>query len=240
MEKVVLIDCDSLLYKNIEDLGEYQDRIDDILSTIIDKSNASHYKCFLEDFGNYTFRKILNPNYKLNRKDKPLPVNYKEIKQYIMGNYNPYLSKGIETDDSVISTWKYIKNEFPLTDVIISANDKDYLTYPIKYLDLYYGRFCEESEVSKQDAIYNFMVQMLAGDTADGVKCLKGIGKGKAKKLLNNVSKPSKNAYVRLLINEYKKQYKSKYQDKIRFNFNMLWLRSNCRPCKTFDEVEFE
>ena len=37
MERVVLIDADSLLYKGIEDLGEYKDRIDTIISDIQEK-----------------------------------------------------------------------------------------------------------------------------------------------------------------------------------------------------------
>ena len=234
MDKVVLIDADSLLYKGLEDVNEYMDRIDDILSTIIHDTKSTHYKVFLESKSNNTFRKIVNRLYKANRVSKELPINFVEIKDYIIETYNPFLSVGVETDDSMVSTLKYIQQLYPLTDIVIAANDKDYLTFPITYYDLYHGRIGDIKVVSKDEAEYNFYKQLLMGDSVDNVKGIKGIGPKGASKVLDN----SSNHFLSVC-REYKNAYKGKWKDQIRLNYLMLKLRDDARPCKDFEKVEF-
>lgn len=239
MERVVLIDCDSLLYKGIEDLDEYKDRIDEIISEVVVSCEATHYKCFIEVKGNQTFRKVLANTYKSKRKPSKLP-NINEIKEYIMEVYDPYISCGVESDDSIISTWSYLRQEYPFTDVFIAGNDKDYLTYPIQYIDLYHGRYLNREKLSKSEADYNFIFQMLRGDSVDCVDGLKGVGDGKAKKLLENIPH-NYFSYAKLLISLYKKQYKSYLRAKkeIENNYNLLRLRSDVRHPKEFTEVVY-
>lgn len=234
MDRVTLIDCDSLLYKGIEDLEEYKDRIDDILSTIIHDTKSTHYKAFLESKGNNTFRKILNRLYKANRVSKDLPANFIEIKDYIIETYNPFLSVGVETDDSIVSTIKYVQQVYPLTDIVIAANDKDYLTVPITYYDLYHGRIGDIKVVSKDEAEYNFYKQLLMGDSVDNVKGIKGIGPKGASKVLDNSTN-----HLLSVCREYKNAYKGKWKDQVRLNYLMLKLRDDARPCKDFEKVEF-
>ena len=201
---------------------------------------ATHYKCFLEAKGNQTFRKVLAQSYKAKRKPSKLP-NINEIKEYIMEVYDPYISCGVESDDSIISTWKYLKEDYPFTDVFIAGNDKDYLTYPINYIDLYHGRYLNKEKISKADADYNFVFQMLRGDAVDCVDGLKGVGDGKAKKLLKGL--PENNiSYMRLLLSLYKKQFKSYLRAKkeIEHNYNLLRLRSDVRHSKSFVEVVYD
>jgi len=235
MERVVLIDADSLCYKAMEDLGEYKDRIDGIISQIVEETDASHYRVFLEAPGSKSFRRILNHTYKANRKGKPLPANFKEIKEYIIETYNPYLSYLEETDDSVVSTLNYLNNEFPFTEVIVAANDKDYKTKELTYYDLYYNRFGEVSDVSKEESKYNFYIQMLKGDSSDNVGGIKGIGQKGAERILNN----SKNFFIstyRTYVNRFKNDARIIW-DK---NYVMLFLRDDARPCVNFDKVEFD
>jgi len=239
MGTVVLIDCDTLKYKNIEDLDEYKDRIDTIISEIIHKTNATHYKCFLETRGNQTFRKIKDASYKARRKRKELH-NMREIQDYIMEAYDPFISAGVESDDSIISTWRCLKDNYPLTEVYIAGNDKDYLTYPIKYIDLYHGRYLQQENISQEDADYNFMFQMLSGDSADNISGVKGIGKVKAKKILDSCN-GNKFSYIRTLLNLYRKQCKNNKlaERKLRLSYFMLRLKENVRCCKTFNDVVF-
>jgi len=234
MNKIVLIDADSLLYKGYEDLDYYKDIIDNIFSQIIVDTKADSYKIFLESKFNTTFRKILNPSYKANRIKKEPPFNMYEIKEYIIETYNPYLSIGVETDDSIISTVRYIVKNYPLTDVIVAANDKDYLTYPICYYDIFYLRFGDIKVVSKDEAEYNFYKQLLMGDSVDNVKGIKGIGPKGASKVLDN----STNHFLSVC-REYKNAYKGKWKDQVRLNYLMLKLRDDARPCKDFEKVEF-
>lgn len=240
MDRLVLIDCDGLLYKNIEDLDEYKDRIDETISAIINKVNATHYKCFLEVRGNQTFRKVMYNDYKAKRPSRDYH-NREEIREYLMECYDPYISAGVESDDSIISTYKYVSEEHPFTDCYVAGNDKDYLTHPIKYIDLYHGRWLLTENISKEDAKYNFVYQMLRGDVSDNVPGLKGIGDAKAKTLLKDL--PVNNfSYKRLLLSLYKKQYKSYLRAKkeIEVSYNLLRIRNNVRFCKSFNEVVFE
>ncbi len=240
MNKVILIDADSLLYKNIEDLVAYKDRIDEIISSAIQKSGADYYKVFIESHKNYTFRKVLNKKYKSNRKGKPLPFNFYEIKDYIISSYDPAIAIGVESDDYIISTLKYLNQEFPLTETIVCANDKDYLTHPINYLDLYYGRFLEYKTITKKKAMFNFALQMLVGDSVDGIKCLNGVGEKTATKMLKDCE--SYLDYMRVIWKEYRSRYKSKWLAKkaINENYLMLKIRDDVKYCRDFNKVEFE
>lgn len=239
MDSLVLIDCDALLYKGYEDLDKYKDRIDEIISEIVVKAEATHYRCFIEDFGNQTFRSVMYSDYKDKRKDKPKPVNYKEIKEYILINYNPYVSKGVETDDSIISTRSYVKRKHPDCFVQIAANDKDYLTYPVNYIDLYHGRYLQKQTISEKNAMYNLAYQMLAGDTVDSVKGIPGMGEAKTNALLKGV-KQTRMHYVKAVLSAYKRYYGRNYKTYIEKNYRLLRLREDVKPCKAFEKVEFE
>lgn len=236
MDRIVLIDADGLLYKGMEDLDEYKDRVDEIITQIIVDTNSTSYRVFLESKGNTTFRKILNPSYKSNRVGKELPANMVEIKDYVIQTYNPYLSVGVETDDSIISTFKYLTDKYPLTDVIIAANDKDYLTYPINHYDLYHGRFGDMNSINELEASYNFYKQLLTGDAVDNVKGIKGMGGKGAEKVL---SLSTQSSFFLNVCRAYKKVYKGKWKDQLRLNYLMLKLRDDIKPCKVFDKVEF-
>jgi hypothetical protein len=240
MNKVILIDADSLLYKNIEDLTDYQDRIDQIFSEAIAKSDADYYRIFIETPNNYTFRKILNPEYKSKRTGKPLPHNYHEIKQYIIETYNPALAVGIETDDYIVSTLKYLSEEYPLTEVVVCANDKDYKTIPMTYMDLYYGRYLDTSVINEDQANRNFAIQMLMGDAVDNVVGLKKVGVKKAEEMIG--SEKAKRKLMQIVWLEYLNAYKNKNIAKaqIKKHYQLLRLRDNVKSVKNFDKVMFE
>ena len=235
MEKIVLIDSDSLLYKGIEDILAYQDRIDEIISKIVSDTKATHYRVFLESPRNYTFRKIIYPDYKSNRVNKELPCNFHEIKQYIIETYNPYLSIGVETDDSVVATHKYLKDNFPLTEVILAVNDKDYKTFPVTIYDLYHGRFGDVSNITEKEANYNFWVQMLMGDSSDGVKAIPNVGMVKAKKLLEFTYDPFITVY-----REYYRVYGRKSRENFIKSYLLLRLKVDVKPCVSFDTAIFQ
>lgn len=235
MDRLILLDADGLLFKGIEDLDAYKDRVDEIISNAVNETDATHYKVFIEHKDNYTFRKILYPSYKSNRKKGELPINYLEIKDYIINEYYAHVAIGVETDDAIISTLKYVNDNFPLTEVILAVNDKDYKTFPCVIYDLYYGRIGEITEVDLKQSQYNFWHQMLSGDSSDGVKGIVGLGSKGAEKLL----KDSKNYFITTY-----RAYLSKYKNKVgrrefEKSYNLLKLRDDVRYCKKFEEVKF-
>jgi 5'-3' exonuclease len=235
MDVLALIDCDSLLYKNIESLDEYKDRIDELISQVVVDTNATHYKCFIEHPNNFTFRKILYPSYKINRRKAELPVNYREIKDYIIETYSPFIAVGVESDDAVISTLRYVRENYPITEVVLAVNDKDYHTFPCTTYDLYYGRLGEIKVVSEEEANYNFWNQMIQGDASDGVLSIKGIGKKGAEKILSS----SKNYFI-TTYRMYKSRYGRHSRKHFEKSYNLLKLRDDLKPCKKFNVVEFK
>lgn len=235
MSKIILIDADSFLYWNIEDLDQYKDKIDEYIAKILIESNATHYRLFVEPFNNTTHRKLFISNYKANRSNKEKPINYKEIKEYLLEAYNPVSILGLESDDLLI-TWYYkIKEEYPFSDVMIAGMDKDLKTFDIKMFDTYYRRFGEIHNVSKDEADYNFYYQMIVGDSTDNIKGMKG----KGSKYAESVLKQSKNRFI-TVCREYKKMYKSKWQKKFLSEYIQLKLIDNIKVFIELDKVEFE
>ena len=66
-------------------------------------------------------------------------------------------------------------------DSIIVSSDKDMDTVPGKRYSPYHDKFFETSEYI---ANYNWLAQTLSGDSSDGYKGAKGIGKGRAAEVL--------------------------------------------------------
>ncbi len=235
MKNTILIDGDSFAYWSIEDLDEYKDKIDNHISKILLESNSTHYRIFVEPFNNTTHRKLFVSNYKANRSNKEKPVNYKEIKEYLLECYNPVSIQGLESDDLLISWYFEFKREFPFSDIMIAGLDKDLRTFPIKMFDTYYRRFGEVHDVSEDEADYNFHYQMIVGDSTDNIKGMKGKGKKHAETVL----KHSKNRFI-AVCREYKKMYNSKWQKKFLSEYVQLKLIDNIRVKIELDVAEFE
>lgn len=132
------------------------------------------------------FRVALNKEYKANR-SKEKPNFLSELHNYVKENFNSYHTSGYETDDVVATLWKQSCDEIGVNNVIIAANDKDYLQFPCWFYDTYYKRR-ELRKVGEFEAKYNFYHQMIMGDTADNVKYCKGYGKVKANKILKDAT----------------------------------------------------
>jgi 5'-3' exonuclease len=231
-DRIVLIDADTLCYLRIEDLDEYKTKVDEIISKIIIDSNSKSYRVFLEAIGNQTFRKVSFNSYKINRANKELPINYFEIKKYITSEWKPFLSMGVESDDSIISTWRYIKEEMPFTDVLLAVQDKDFKTYPVNIFDTYKSRYGATYSISEEESKYNFALQMIMGDSSDGVSGIKGVGEKGAIKILDTYKGKNLNRCVyKAYLNKY--GYKVGRQEIIKNTF-LLRLRDDVRPCKVF------
>lgn len=233
--RAILIDADSFLYWNIEDLDEYKDKVDQHIAKILLDSNSTHYRLFVEPFNNTTHRKLFVSNYKANRSNREKPKNYVEIKEYLLECYNPVSVMGLESDDLLISWYFEFKREFPFSDIMIAGMDKDLKTFPIKMFDTYYRRFGEIQEVSDDEADYNFHTQLITGDSVDNIKGMNGKGKKYAETLL----KDSKNRFI-AVCREYARMYKSKWQKKFITEYVQLKLIDNIRVKIELDIAEFE
>ena len=185
----ILIDADSIYFRIAMASYKQKDIRNNIRKTMLDIEN----KCVsFEDFemriaikGNGNFRHDIYDQYKATRKRelsederKALAYGHTHLKE----KYNAVMANDMEADDLVaIWAWECIQNDMPYAVVHI---DKDLNMIPGSHYNFVKD---ETYFVDYDQAHYNFMTQLLIGDSADNIPGIKGIGPKKAEKLLKNI-----------------------------------------------------
>lgn len=199
---IALIDADSLIYKSgfsFEDktcwnelevsLGIEQEpqvswtadlllaknAIDATIENIKFKTGCDEIELWLSGSGNFRFDVM--PSYKGNRINSRKPVEYKNLYNYLVNEYDANIATGYEADDVVVT--KKTNNPLRYT---LCAIDKDVLYQTV---GCHYNYNKDEFViVSEEQALRFFWYQVLTGDGVDGYKGCKGVGKVKAEKIL--------------------------------------------------------
>lgn len=148
-------------------------RVDKLMRDIIQAVEAESYVSFLTGPGN--FRKNINPEYKANRKDKPLPIHLNACRQFLIEEWNTKVTEGYEADDA-------LGIEQQVEESVICSLDKDLDQIPGYHYNWVSG---EMYTVSELEGIKHFWKQMLIGDRADNIFGIDKIGKVKAGKLID-------------------------------------------------------
>jgi hypothetical protein len=198
-KRVVIIDGDFLLYyatypnkvnvdisntdgdtyveeqKIPKSLDEVYVDVNKRLKEIFQNTNATHYIGYLSM---PSFRKVVNPEYKANRKDFIKPQWFDECKQYLLDKWKFVWKADLEADDCVNITENILFDRKTITledlSYIRVSNDKDVIKLfgecynPIKKEFIYTDHI---------DALSYFWKSMIIGDSADGIKGLPGKGK---------------------------------------------------------------
>lgn len=125
------------------------------------------------------FRYDIYPEYKANRKYGDMPAYMKEVKQYLIDEYGFVSGEGYEADDLIVSYKKANSN----ADCIIISPDKDLLNLEGTH---YNPRKAEVIHCNKEQADEYFFSTLLYGDSSDNIKCVKGIGKVNAERIIKN------------------------------------------------------
>lgn len=144
------------------------------------KLKATNIVIALSSYRN--FRKEINPNYKANRVNVRRPEMLADLRAWLIDEYRTEIWDTLEADDvlGILSTGKQIKGR----KVIVSI-DKDFLTVPGLWFNP--GRTRKTPRrITKKEADYYFMRQVLMGDPVDGYYGIKGVGVKKAEKLLKD------------------------------------------------------
>lgn len=176
-----LIDADILVYR-IGYMSEDDDEnlalwsLDEYIRENITNKIKADYLYFLTGIGNFRFDVAKSHPYKGNRKQAK-PKHYGALRQHLIEKYNAEVVHGEEADDKI----GILQNE----NTVIVSIDKDLNNIPGWHYNftndnLYY--------VDSVSATRNFFQQMLTGDNVDNIKCINGIGKVKAGKLLNHLT----------------------------------------------------
>lgn len=132
--------------------------------------------------GGDTFRHRLATTrpYKGNRKAEHRPTYEKDIRDFLKATYQCKVAEDEEADDLMAIGQT---TEGPENSIIITL-DKDLDQVPgLKYNWMHDARY----NVTPEQAIYNFHMQLLTGDSTDNIPGLPGIGPGKAAKALHGL-----------------------------------------------------
>jgi 5'-3' exonuclease len=207
------IDADIIAYRcsaasEDEEEGIAHFRVDDMMNNMLLKLQCEHYVGFLT--GKSNFRKVLLPDYKANRLDKPKPRWLQSCRNKLQHDWNCTITHGIEADDAL-----GIAASHELGSVICSI-DKDLLQIPGDHYNFVKDEY---QYVGGRSADLNFWCQLLVGDTSDNVLGIRGIGPVKARKALE----PLKD------LTEWFDKVREMYDDDARFltNLNVLWVQRN-------------
>lgn len=164
-------------------------RVDKLMRDILQATEAESYLSFLTGPGN--FRKQINPEYKANRKDKPLPIHLQSCRSFLIETWNTQVTEGYEADDA-LGMYQY-KGRFAEDDTVICSLDKDLKMIPGYHYNWVKGEF---DTVTTLDGIRHFWKQMLIGDKADNINGVAKIGPVKAGKLLDHVTDPKEMFWI--------------------------------------------
>ena len=226
---VALFDADSLVWASSygveEDIDlaieKYNDSFTNIIYDLNEIYDISEVITFNNSKGN--FRKILDTNYKANRKSSGIPSVLTELHDYVTETYNSVSKYSLETDDLVAAYWKNIAEEDGRDTVIIVSIDKDYKQLPALIYNYHYKHRCVY-DIEPVEALYNFYEQMIIGDSIDNVNYCKGYGKKYAEKLLKDCT--SHYQFTKKVYELFTIIYKSKAKLKYMQCYNLLKLRT--------------
>lgn len=180
----VIIDGDPIVYRAgfaIEKVNKEMDiietepmhhafyNVNSMIKKTLNKFEHDFFEVFLTASNDTTnFRFSIFPQYKANRKDARRPVYYKEIREHLFDKWGAETIKGQEADDTC-SIWHCKALQEGKNSVMCSI-DKDFNNVPgwhYNYVtdDLYY--------IDEIQALRNFYLQILTGDTSDGIPRIK-------------------------------------------------------------------
>jgi DNA polymerase-1 len=126
------------------------------------------------------FRKVINPDYKANRKGTDKPVAYNAVIEHLENNYKVSRIEGLEADDVM-----GIHGSNPrLKGSVVITIDKDLLTVPCKLFNPM--KMKRPQMIRPFSADHAWMIQTLMGDKTDGYAGAKGIGPKKAEAALGD------------------------------------------------------
>ncbi len=194
MRTKLLVDADLLVYKTSSvtevpinwegdfwtlhcDFAQTKKLISDQIHALVDKVKANDVLLCFSHYDN--FRKLINPEYKLNRKKVRKPMCLNPAKEYCKQEFKWLEKPWLEADDVMgILATKESESKY-----VIFSEDKDLLTIPGFHWDAENETIWEQT---KEVADYTFYKQILTGDSTDNYSGCPGIGPKKAEDTLQN------------------------------------------------------
>jgi 5'-3' exonuclease len=194
-----------------------------VLNKILKETDTKQLVIYLT--GKTNFRnEIPSPlEYKGNRDKSHKPTQYKEIIEFLLANYNTIITNGEEADDAM----GIEQSSRPYGDTVICTKDKDLDMISGLHYNLTKNK--EPYEISEEQAIKSFYIQLLTGDRVDNIQGIKGIGNKKASKILDGIEEEKE--LLKVALEQYERAGFTK-EDLIN-NGRLLWIRRKNREMWT-------
>lgn len=189
-----------IVYKEAKTFEQVIESWNNYMINLKSKVNSTNLRCFITLSGSY--RKLISPTYKANRKDTDRPEYLQMLQEYLIESKQVMGHKGYEADDLCISC-----NRLHFDSLVVS-NDKDLIfTRGERYnwtKDVFFN-------TSEEEEIKYLMSAMIVGDSADNVPGLMGRGISFVNKLFNNAELNgfTVKVYYDIVLKEYQKYYNS-------------------------------
>jgi hypothetical protein len=170
-------------------LEEAYEKAMEKLDRIYQKTGCRSCEMHFSD-GRDNFRYKVYPAYKANRKGRS-PAGLRELKYKLHENFEGTISTEWEADDIVV----YLKESNPEKYMMVAV-DKDLLysvvgTHFNYYESSQYNIDMKFVDVDAETQMKWPYIQALVGDSVDGIKGVKGVGKAKAPKMLSYCTTPA-------------------------------------------------
>jgi DNA polymerase-1 len=214
-----LIDMDLVLYRcaasaENDNVGIAIYRVNELLDTLLQKTEATSYRAFISSRDN--FRKKIYPEYKANR-TAARPIHLEALQQYSLEELSAEIAPDtLEADDAM----GIYQDKTGLSTVICSL-DKDMLMVPGLHYQWAFGtsKWKKEEQFITQtelEGLRLFYEQCLKGDKADNVIGIAGLGKVKARRLLENCANEQE------MFDIVRQAYSN--DDEFKMNAQCLWI----------------
>ena len=148
--------------------------IDNMLVRIVEHRRCSSYEVFIAGTGN--FRYDIAEDYKGHRDPMTRPIHEKELRGYLIKQWDAKTIDGMEVDDwvSILCCQDIINNVIVTIDKDLNNTPGWHYNYDTK----------KATFITDEEADLYFYRQLLSGDPTDNIKGVKGIGKQRAEELL--------------------------------------------------------
>lgn len=198
------------------------DHIDSSIYTILDRF-GDNYKGYLT--GKNNFRYQIYPAYKANRKDVPRPKYYSAVREYLIDEWGAIVVNNMEADDAIGLEHS--------DDTVICSVDKDLKTIPGYFYHLNTNNL---EYIDEEQAIQNYLIQLLIGDPIDNIPGLKNPAKAHHKNPPNFTEKTAKEVLEGKTLPQQFEFIKDLYRDGDHFDTiaTLLWIQR--KDAKTYKE----
>lgn len=216
-------------------------RINLLIESILKELNCHTYTVYIGAGSKVkTFRHLIYPEYKQNRKEQDRPKYMSKARAYLIKKYNPVIADNeFETDDIMgIDLYKD-------SSAICVSIDKDMRMIPGQHYNIDTKKIftvSDPGELNLTNTSFGkkklegigfkwFMAQALLGDTVDNIKGIDGYGDVKTFKLLEPLQTKLE------MYNKVKEIYTAHNRD-LELNLDLLWIKR--LPNQSFRDVLYE